>query len=305
VFPAFNYAQSPHITDIEEIGTGENKTPRVTFRSKGLSLQLDVVYDKGIHCEALPNIVFERAIQAEGGNLGEGVIAHFHLEEGQGISFIIREVPEEDDNPQLTLLDVKTVQYETTTFWYNWISRCKYRGRHRRHVDRSLMLLKLLVFEPTGAIVAAPTFSLPEAIGGTRNWDYRFCWIRDSAFTIYILLRMGFIDEAEAYMNFISERFQKSRSKEGALPIMFSIHGDTDLPEVELGHLDGYRGSKPVRIGNGAAFHLQLDIYGELMDAIYLYNKYGKPCSWDQWVAVREIIDYVSTIWQEKGKIHF
>ena len=135
----------------------------------------------------------------------------------------------------------------------------------------------MLTFEPTGAIVAAPTFSLPEAFGGGRNWDYRFSWVRDSSFTIYILLRMGFKQEAEAYMHFIKRRLQDSRTAEGALPIMFTIWGGTDIPEVELNHLSGYRASAPVRIGNGAAFHKQLDIYGELMDSIYLYNKYGKP----------------------------
>jgi GH15 family glucan-1,4-alpha-glucosidase len=155
------------------------------------------------------------------------------------------------------------------------IVHSKYKGRWREQVSRSLMILKMLTYEPTGAIIAAPTFSLPEDFGGSRNWDYRFSWVRDSSFTIYIFLRMGFTEEAEAYMNFISDRFRYDRTKEGGLPIMFSefiklyssstkspskssqtlgIRGDTDLPEIELTHLDGHRGSKPVRIGNGAAF---------------------------------------------------
>ncbi len=112
---------------------------------------------------------------------------------------------------------------------------------------------------------------------GCSNWDYRFSWVRDSSFTIYILLRLGYRAEADAYMDFITERFLKSRGPDGALPIMFTIRGETEIPELELSHLDGYRGSKPVRIGNGAAFHQQFDIYGELMDAIYPYNKYGQP----------------------------
>jgi len=120
--------------------------------------------------------------------------------------------------------------------------------------------------------------------------------VRDSSFTIYILLRLGFTEEADAYMEFISERFLKSRVADGGLPIMFTIRGETDIPERELTHLDGYRGSKPVRIGNGAAFHQQFDIYGELMDAIYLYNKYGKPINWDLWCTVRNMLDYVLTI---------
>ncbi len=111
---------------------------------------------------------------------------------------------------------------------------------------------------------------------------------------------MGFSEEAEAYVHYVSERIQHSRTKEGAMPIMFGIRDDSDLEEIELTHLDGYRGSKPVRIGNGAAGHVQLDIYGELMDGFYLYNKYGKPISYDQWVAIRETTDYICDIWQEK-----
>lgn len=143
-------------------------------------------------------------------------------------------------------------------------------------------------------------FSLPEAFGGGRNWDYRFSWVRDDSFIVYILLRMGFKQEVEAYMTFIKDRLKYSKSKEGGLPIMFSIHGHTELAEVELPHLEGYRGSKPVRIGNGAAFHKQVNIYGELMDAIYLYNKYGKPISYDDWLAIRELTDFVCGVWQQK-----
>lgn len=135
----------------------------------------------------------------------------------------------------------------------------------------------------------------------SRNWDYRFCWVRDSSFTIYILLRMGFTAEADAYMAFISKLLKTARQPDGALPIMFTIRGETEIPELELDHLDGYRGSKPVRIGNGAAFHQQFDIYGELMDGIYLYNKYGRPVTWEQWVSVREIVDYALKI--KDGKL--
>lgn len=124
----------------------------------------------------------------------------------------------------------------------------------------------------------------------SRNWDYRFSWVRDSSFTIYILLRLGFTEEADAYMEFMNQRFVHSLKPDGGLPIMFTIRGETDIPEVELDHLDGYKGSRPVRIGNGAAFHHQHDIYGELMDGIYLYNKYGKPITWDTWVSVRKML---------------
>jgi GH15 family glucan-1,4-alpha-glucosidase len=146
------------------------------------------------------------------------------------------------------------------------------------------------IVEPTGAIIAAPTFSIPEDIGGVRNWDYRYSWVRDSSFSVYILLRLGFRAEADAYMDFIVERMANSRGPDGGLPIMFTLRGGTDIPETTLDHLEGYRKSSPVRIGNGAAFHQQFDIYGELMDAIYLYNKYGKPVPWDVWCAIRDML---------------
>jgi GH15 family glucan-1,4-alpha-glucosidase len=150
-------------------------------------------------------------------------VASFSLKEGQGVSFVLREwIPGRGHTPEISTMLVNSLQKETQKYWFNWISRSKYQGRHREKVNRSLLILKLLIYEPTGAIVAAPTFSLPEDIGGTRNWDYRYSWVRDSSFTIYILLRMGFSAEAEAYMNFISDRFRFSRNADGALPIMFS-----------------------------------------------------------------------------------
>ncbi|RDI77488.1 hypothetical protein Vi05172_g12482 [Venturia inaequalis] len=301
VLPAFNYAQDTHMT---KIVSKERKTlqgehsQHVIFTSKDLSLELSATIDCGDSPEeACPNLNFQQKEKAS--VLGDSITANFVLKEGQAISFVLRDHTASNEQDPITTSLLDRIQRETQTFWFNWISQSKYKGRWREVVSRSLMLLKMLTYEPTGAIIAAPTFSLPEEIGGGRNWDYRFSWVRDSSFTIYILLRMGFVAEAEAYMNFMSDRFRFSRTKEGDLPIMFSIRGETDLPEIELTHLDGYRGSKPVRIGNGAAFHKQLDIYGELMDAVYLYNKYGKPISYDQWVAVREMIDHVCKIWAE------
>ncbi|KAI9835268.1 MAG: hypothetical protein M1819_002412 [Sarea resinae] len=296
LFPAFNYAQDQHTTKVFGQSQGPHSpSPMVLFKSKDQELQLDVTIDCGeSNDESCPLVKFQKEFRSP--HLGEGVVTSIRLLEGQAVSFILRDRSED----RLTKEEIDRVQHETESFWFQWISKSKYTGRWREVVARSLLTLKLLTYEPTGAIVAAATFSIPEHFGGTRNWDYRYCWVRDSSFTVYILLRMGFTEEAEAYMGFITERIKYSRSKDGALPIMFSIRGETDLKEIELSHMEGYRGSQPVRIGNGAAFHKQLDIYGELLDAIYLYNKYGKPISWDQWVAVREIIDYVSGIWHEE-----
>jgi len=293
IFPAFQYATETHVTTIvEPTHTTGSPSKAVTFHSEHYKMQLDVTVDA--ESDSAPTVTFRK--EKREGMLGEGVVARIEIEEGQAVSFVLRKDIPNHVTENITTAVLDSQQHDTATYWYNWISKSKYKGRSREVVNRSLMLLKMMTYEPTGAIIAAPTFSIPEDIGGTRNWDYRFSWVRDSSFTIYILLRLGFTAEADAYMNFISERFIKSRRPNGELPIMFTIRGETDIPEVELDHLEGYRGSKPVRIGNGAASHQQFDIYGELMDGIYLYNKYGKPISWDQWCSVRVMLDFVLTL---------
>ncbi|EPE07190.1 glycosyl hydrolase [Ophiostoma piceae UAMH 11346] len=311
LFPAFDYARAPHTTTVEQdvVDASSKSSRAATFWSEDVQLQLDVVVD---------NVVCENSASQQGpvvkltkvmkeGMLGEGVVAEIVLNEGDSVSLVLRRDDRDPGNgkhpapahhitPIITTAVLDTQQHDTQQFWFNWISKSRFKGKWREVVDRSLMVLKLLTYEPTGAIVAAPTFSIPEDVGGSRNWDYRYSWVRDSSFTIYILLRMGFKEEADAFMNFVSERILKSRQPGGGLPIMFTIHGEADIPELELTHLEGYKGSQPVRIGNAAAFHQQFDIYGELLDAIYLNNKYGKPTTWDQWVAVRELLDYALTI---------
>ncbi|ATY61850.1 glycosyl hydrolase [Cordyceps militaris] len=297
IFPAFGYGQEVHVTTVHR-GTqspAAEESKVATFHSKDVKLQLDVVAES-VNGATRPSISFTK--QRRDGMLGEGLVARVEIRAGEALSFVVRNDIDNHVDEFITteLLDMQ--QHDTQVFWQDFIAQSKYTGRWVEVVSRSLMILKMLTFEPTGAIVAAPTFSVPEHIGGSRNWDYRYCWVRDSSFTIYILLRLGFKAEADAYMNFIMERLQ-SRGLDDALPIMFTIRGATDIPESTLDHLDGYRNSRPVRIGNGAAFHKQFDIYGELMDGIYLYNKYGKPVPWDLWVAVRELLDYVLTIKDE------
>lgn len=293
VLPAFNYARDQHTVECHS-HSGDWNPETAIFRSREQAFKLQAVLDKG--SDRL--VCFLQ--QDHDRKLGHAITSSFSMKEGEHVTFVFRDCGSEDVPEPISTRLLDSLQQETKRFWFDWISQSKYHGRWREVVHRSLLTLKMLTFEPTGAIVAAPTFSLPESIGGPRNWDYRFSWVRDSSFTIYILLRMGFKAEAEAYMAFIEKRMKHSRTEDGALPIMFSIHGSTDLPEIELSHLEGYRGSRPVRIGNGAAFHKQLDIYGELMDAIHLYNKYGKPISYDSWLCVRELTDYVCRIWHEK-----
>ena len=189
---------------------------------------------------------------------------------------------------------------EAVDFWRGWLKQIRYTGRWRETVYRSALTLKLLTYQPTGAIVAAATTSLPEQLGGERNWDYRYTWIRDASFSLYALLRLGFTEEATAFGEWLADRFREPmKGESGPLQIMYAIDGRPDLEEFTLDHLEGYRGSSPVRVGNGAATQLQLDIYGELVDSIYLYNKYGEPISHDAWENLRRIVDWVSKNWDQ------
>ncbi|MFC7758408.1 glycoside hydrolase family 15 protein [Catellatospora bangladeshensis] len=185
-------------------------------------------------------------------------------------------------------------------YWRRWLAGSRYRGRWREMVHRSALTLKLLTYAPTGAIVAAATTSLPEQIGGERNWDYRYVWIRDAAFCLYAMLRLGFSEEAAAFMDFLDRHVAlRGDGPDGPLQIMYGIDGRTDLTEQELPHLEGYRCSAPVRIGNDAVGQLQLDIYGALIDSIYLYDKWAHPISSDRWEEVIAIVDWVCGNWNQ------
>ena len=187
-----------------------------------------------------------------------------------------------------------------SSYWRRWLSQSRYRGRWRETVHRSALVLKLLTYEPSGAMVAAPTTSLPEQIGGGRNWDYRYTWIRDTAFSLYALLRLGFTHEAAGFMDWLTDRFRERVGHEsGPLQIMYAVDGSAEIPEEVLDHLEGYRGSAPVRIGNGAANQLQLDIYGELIDSVYLFNKHATPISHGAWSDLARIVEWVCENWDQ------
>ncbi|KAF8206073.1 glycoside hydrolase family 15 protein [Mycena galopus ATCC 62051] len=294
--PAFNYARSAHTTAIVPSQSPEGTTKAV-FQSDALTLDLRYVPENTMSNVTAPAIELNLLDLSQKGHIGLGVQAEMILEEGQCVTFVLRTPPAPNappslEDPTLTKELVNVLLTATNKYWNDWIRQSTYTGSWKESVHRSALALKLLIFEPTGAVVASPTFSLPEFIGGTRNWDYRASWIRDSSFTLYALIRLGFTKEADAYMEFIFERL-RNKNPDGSLQIMYTIHGGKDLEELELTHLDGHKGSKPVRIGNGAADHLQLDIYGELMDCIYLGQKFGKPLSYDTWLLVRDLVDYV------------
>ena len=231
---------------------------------------------------------------------GRDVRTHVELHAGETATFVLDRV-EPGQMPQSYSDAVIAAEFDATVaFWRNWLRGSSYSGRWREMVHRSALTLKLLTYAPTGAIVAAPTTSLPEALGGSRNWDYRYTWMRDAAFTLYALLRLGFTDEATAFMQWLEGRFRDHADREsGPLQIMYGIDGREDLPEEELKHLEGYMGSAPVRIGNGAATQLQLDIYGELMDSVYLCNKSGLPLYHDGWMQLKSNLEWLIEHWDQ------
>jgi GH15 family glucan-1,4-alpha-glucosidase len=225
-------------------------------------------------------------------------VAEFTLRADESASFVFEQVEPGGESASGAPDYVARAFKDTVNFWRSWVGRSTYRGRWREMVNRSALTLKLLTSRPFGSIVAAPTFGLPEWVGGGRNWDYRYTWIRDASFTLYGLIRLGFTGEAAAFMRWVEDRCAELEP-DGALQIMYGIDGRKILTEESLPHLKGYKGSRPVRIGNLAHTHLQLDIYGELMDSIYLYDKYGAPISHDLWANVVRFIDWVGRHWRE------
>jgi GH15 family glucan-1,4-alpha-glucosidase len=224
-------------------------------------------------------------------------VCEFTLAAGQTATFILEQVAGDAEYP--TDLDTYVTDSfkATMNFWRQWISRSTYTGRWRDEVHRSALTLKLLNARWSGSIVAAATFGLPERIGGVRNWDYRYSWIRDASFTLYALTRLGMTDETGAFVAWLAERFESTRPE--TLRTLYTIGGGTDLAERTLDHLEGYRGSRPVRIGNAASDQLQLDIYGELLDSIYLFDKYRESTSYSLWSRIAALVEWVAENWRQ------
>jgi len=267
--PAFDYAREPHTIEGFERG--------VRFTASACSLKL----------------VSPVPLQID----GSGVYADFHLEPNESLTFSLQ-LEDQSTASQQEPADGEALLTETVRFWRGWLTHCRYQGRWREMVTRSALVLKLLTYAPTGAVVAAATCSLPEEVGGQRNWDYRYTWVRDAAFSVYALMRLGYTEEAAAFTSFMQGCAIEGEREEGPLNVLYGIDGRHEVPEHTLDHLDGYRGSKPVRIGNAAARHFQLDIYGELMDSIYLYDKYGSALAYDAWQQVERMLDWLTQNWE-------
>ena len=272
VEPRFNYGLDRSQAEVLERG--------VLFRSPNLSLALQAPCPFRLR---------------EG-----GAVAEVALRAGESATFVLERVDGRSLPRPYSERETRTAFEQTIAYWRRWLSQSRYRGRWREMVHRSALTLKLLTYQPTGAIVAAPTTSLPETIGGSRNWDYRYTWIRDAAFSLYALLRLGFTEEAQAFIAWLTDRFREgSERPAGPLRVLYRVDGGVDLAETVLDHLEGYRGSRPVRVGNAAADQLQLDIYGELIDSVYLANKYSAPISHEAWMDLVRMVEWVCEHWDQ------
>jgi GH15 family glucan-1,4-alpha-glucosidase len=283
IAPRFDYGREPHETHLSD--------DSVVFQGAHTAMTINLVRESGD----------ERLAQARVDEQGD-VHAEFTLVAGQ-MRGVVLEAGVAGPTHAVRVEEAWRLYHETRTFWESWIAQSTYSGRWRESLDRSAITLKLMTYAPSGGLVAAPTAGLPEQVGGERNWDYRYTWIRDASFSIYALIRMGFKEEAAAFAKWLTDRAHEQRpGPEGGPPlqIMYRVDGSSDLAEEEIEHWEGYRGSRPVRIGNGAADQLQQDIHGEAVDSLYFADQHGLlPGSHAGWVKLTELLNWVSENWDQ------
>lgn len=298
------------VVDLMPIATAENRTDliriirgiqgTVEFRSE-IILRFDYGkiipwvnrHGSGILAVAAPHAVLVQApIPMKGEDLK--TVGEFTVSAGQTITFNLVRFPSHERKPEP--LDPARALAETRSWWSNWSGRCRYEGRWRDAVIRSLIVIKALSFSPTGGFVAAPTTSLPEIVSGSRNWDYRFCWPRDATFTFYALQMCGYHHEAEAWNEWL---FRALAGDPGQMQTVYGVGGERLLFESELSWLPGYDRSAPVRIGNAVQQQFQLDVFGEIMDSLYVARKYGLPASRKSWPLEKRIASFLENAWRE------
>jgi GH15 family glucan-1,4-alpha-glucosidase len=267
--PSFNYASEDH----EIVATADG----ILFRNAG---------PEGL------------VVQSDGSLSvsGSAARAEVHLEAGESATFVLAYLGDCSQQSGWHPSAGETLLQETVRYWRGWVAECSYHGRWREMVVRSALALKLLTYEPTGAIVAAPTFALPEEIGGVRNWDYRYTWLRDAAMTLHAFLKLGYQQEALHFMLWL-KGIASSEEFTGELQIMYGVAGEKELDEQELPSLGGYRQSRPVRVGNAAHLQLQLDVYGALLSAALIEVNAGMMFEFERWGKVRAVLASLSRIW--------
>jgi GH15 family glucan-1,4-alpha-glucosidase len=281
LMPRFDYGRASHTLEVTEHGAvfqaGDMKLTVHTAQT------LDWQNPERLHQDRGDGVRGEATVR-------EGQVGAVILESGEGVG----------EPHRLSEPEIQTLLRETVVYWRQWADRSTYRGRWREQVQRSAVTLKLMTYAPSGGLVAAPTAGLPEQVGGERNWDYRFTWVRDASFSVYALLGLGYVEEAKQFLGWLSNRIQEQvGDTSGPLKIMYRVDGSSDLVEDTLPELAGYRGSKPVRIGNGAADQLQLDIYGEALDSIYFADRHGVGVPHSTWMRVMDMLDWLCEHWDE------
>jgi GH15 family glucan-1,4-alpha-glucosidase len=280
--PRFDYGRVRHETHPTEHG--------VVFKSDGLTLTMHAIRN--------PDDEHLLKIEPHDG-AGRGSLT---LQAGQ-LRGVMLETAADGPPREISVAEAEQYRNDTVDFWRNWLAQSTYTGRWRETLLRSAVTLKLMTYAPTGGIVAAPTAGLPEQVGGERNWDYRYTWIRDGSFSVYALLGMGFTEEAADFCGWLRDRVQeKVGGESGPLNIMYRVDGSSDLHEESLDHWEGYRGSSPVRIGNGAMDQRQMDIYGEALDSVYFADQHGIELDHKGWLALRDIIDWLVDHWDQPGE---
>lgn len=282
IAPRFDYGRKPHQLDITEHGA-------VFVAQDGEKLTVHPIREP--EDERLVDVLTARR---------DDLYCSLTLQAGQERGLVLESAA---DGPprEIRVAEYRQLFDDTVTFWRSWLNQSRYSGRWRETVERSAIALKLMTYAPSGAVVAAPTAALPEQLGGERNWDYRFTWVRDASFSVYALLGLGFTDEARGFLQWLSDRVRESAGggDSGPLNIMYKVDGSADLDEHILDHWEGYAGSAPVRIGNGAATQLQLDIYGEALDSIYFAHQRGFHGGYQGWRKLVENLDWLADHWNQ------